>query len=515
MSPQSSIGHYRIISKLGEGGMGAVYRASDTKLGRDVALKILPDSFIADPDRTARFAREAQVLASLNHPNIAAIYGVEERALVLELVEALTLAERIARGPIPLEEALPIARQIAEALEYAHERGIIHRDLKPANIKVTSEGRVKVLDFGLAAIVQEPSVGFAIDPTVSPTITMSPTLAGTILGTAGYMSPEQARGKPVDKRTDIWAFGCLLYEMLTGRRAFGGATKSDSIAAVLAGEPNWKALPVGLPRPLNPLLRRCLQKDPQKRLRDIGDARLDLEEALAEPTLPVAVEVPALRRPARSVAVIAVAAVAGAVGWMLWRKNPPSPSVKRFTITLPSGETLPTKGAAGLAFSPDGSHVAYVVEKARKRQIYLRALNEFQPKPVPGTEAAATPAFSPDGHWIAFLANRKWKKVALDGGSPATLFDAPPGGASFAAWGPDDTLVFGVSPAAVWRIPVMGGKPQEVPVVDPNKNERWGGFPHFLPGGRAVTYNFRAKDIDSVDDSTSAYSRLTPGSERH
>ena len=272
MSPQQLIAHYRVTAKLGEGGMGVVYRATDTKLNRDVAVKVLPDSFAADPDRLTRFTREAQVLASLNHPNIAAIYGVEDRALVLELVDGPTLAERIAAGPIPVDEALPIARQIAEALEYAHEKGIIHRDLKPANVKITPEGRVKVLDFGLAKAMASEASG-AGRPEASPTLTMRATVAGVILGTAAYMSPEQARGQEADQRADIWSFGVLVYEMLTGRKLFDAPTVSDTLAAVLRADLDWSALPAGLPSNIRTMLRRCLERDPKRRLRDIGDAR--------------------------------------------------------------------------------------------------------------------------------------------------------------------------------------------------------------------------------------------------
>src|SRR5437016_11362831 len=271
MSPRSTIAHYRIISKLGQGGMGEVWRATDTKLNREVAIKILPDVFAQDADRMARFSREAQVLASLNHPNIATIHGVEERALVMELVPGPTLAERIAHGPLPLDEALPIARQIAEAVEYAHERGVIHRDLKPANIKVTPEGRVKVLDFGLAKAL---SVDAAVtDPASSPTLTMRGTLAGMIMGTAGYMSPEQAKGKPVDRRADLWAFGVVLWEVLTGRQLFDGETVSDILAQVLTKEPDWSLVPA----PVRKLLRSCLARDPKQRLKSIGDWRLLVE----------------------------------------------------------------------------------------------------------------------------------------------------------------------------------------------------------------------------------------------
>jgi eukaryotic-like serine/threonine-protein kinase len=276
MNRRESIAHYRIVSKLGEGGMGAVYRATDTKLNRDVAIKVLPDAFASDPERLTRFTREAQVLASLNHPNIAAIYGVEERALVLELVEGLTLAERIAQGALPLDEALPIARQIAEALEYAHEKGIVHRDLKPGNIKLTPDGRVKVLDFGLAKALSND--GLAADPANSPTITMRATVAGMIMGTAGYMSPEQAKGKPVDRRADIWAYGVLFVEMLSGREMYAGETVSEMLAAVIKDTPDLSGLPMDTPPSVRRMIQRCLDKDPQRRLQAIGEARIALDD---------------------------------------------------------------------------------------------------------------------------------------------------------------------------------------------------------------------------------------------
>src|SRR6266581_2208044 len=276
MSPQQTIAHYRITSRLGEGGMGEVWRATDTKLGREVAIKVLPEEFAQDADRMARFTREAQVLASLNHPNIAAIYGVEDRALVMELVEGPTLAERIAAGPIPLDEALPMARQMAEALEYAHERGIVHRDLKPANIKLSVEGRVKILDFGLAKALTSDAP--AASPETSPTLTMRATLAGVILGTAAYMSPEQAKGKTVDRRADIWAFGVVLMEMLTGKSLYSGETAPETLAAVIMTTPSFDALPAETPASIRKLIRRCLEKDPRRRLQAIGEARLALEE---------------------------------------------------------------------------------------------------------------------------------------------------------------------------------------------------------------------------------------------
>ena len=330
MIPPQSIAHYKITGKLGEGGMGEVWRATDTRLNREVAIKVLPDSFAADPDRLARFTREAQVLASLNHPNIAAIYGVEERALVMELVEGATLAERIAQGPIALEEALAIARQVADALEYAHDKGIIHRDLKPANIKVTPEGRAKVLDFGLAKAISQDPQAEAGATAASPTLTMRATQLGVIMGTAAYMSPEQARGAAVDKRADIWSFGVVLYEMLTGRQIFGGDTVSETLAAVLKTDPDWRLLPALTPAAIRRLLGRCLERDRKRRLADMGDARLEIEEALAgggpEAGVPAGATAearPAIRLP-WTIATVLLAAAAALLGVALWRVTRPA-----------------------------------------------------------------------------------------------------------------------------------------------------------------------------------------------
>jgi serine/threonine-protein kinase len=343
MSPQQTIAHYRITAKLGEGGMGEVWRATDTKLGRDVAIKILPDAFASDADRMARFQREAQVLASLNHPNIAAIYGVEERALVMELVEGPTLAERIAQGAIPLDEALPIAKQIAEALEYAHERGIVHRDLKPANIKVTPENKVKVLDFGLAkALTNDPPTP---DPMSSPTLTMRATQMGVIMGTAAYMSPEQARGQTVDRRADIWAFGVVLYELLTGRQLFAGPTISDTLAAVLKTDVDLAAVPAAL----RPVVDRCLRKDARQRWRDIGDVRVTLEEGMPA-TL---VAAPAARRRILPWAIAGLALAVAVVGWFAaWRATwPVDQPLTRLSVDL--GPDARTMGVARDCVPPE------------------------------------------------------------------------------------------------------------------------------------------------------------------
>ncbi len=503
-----TLGHYKIEEQLGAGGMGVVYRAADSKLGRQVAIKVLPESYARDPERLARFEREARLLAALNHPNIASIHGLEEaggvRYLVLELVPGLTLAQRLASGPLPVQEALQVCRQIAEALEAAHEKGIIHRDLKPANVKITPEGKVKVLDFGLAKTFESGSS--SPDLSQSPTVSIEGTREGVVLGTAGYMSPEQARGAAVDKRTDVWALGGVLFEVLAGRRVFPGETFSDCMAAVLTRGPGWEALPQSTPPNVRALVHRCLQKDPQKRLRDAGDACLEIEEALAGP--PSAALVEPVSRRAPQLRALRYAAggllggvlVAGLIGWQVWRKPPVPPAVARFTITLGPDEIFPT-GGAGFAFSPDGSRLVYAVQKGGQRQIYVRAMNEFQVQPIPATESMMPmPSFSPDGQWMAFRQGPKWKKVALGGGPPVTMFDAPQGGAAYASWGADNTLVFGLYPAGMGRMPASGGKLQEVPVVDPSKDERWGGFPQFLPAGKAVMYGFRTKDTDSYDD---------------
>jgi serine/threonine-protein kinase len=390
MSPQQSIAHYRIVSKLGEGGMGTVYRATDTKLNRDVAIKFLPDAFASDPERLARFTREAQVLASLNHPNIAAIYGVEERALVMELVEGPTLAERIAAGPIPVDAALPIARQIAEALEYAHERNIVHRDLKPANIKVTPEGRVKVLDFGLAkAIAGETATS---DPASSPTLTMRSTQMGVLLGTAAYMSPEQAKGKTVDRRADIWAFGVVLIEMLTGRQLYGGETVSDTLAAVLLKEPPLDGLPGDTPPGIRRLLRRCLAKDAQQRLRDIGEARIAIDECLANPGAEEAIGKTAPSGQKTGVCAAALAIALAALALVHFRENPVELSVLRFTLGPPDGAAFGhTFGlVSAFAVSPDGRRVAFVAHSAAgKDQLWVRSLSTYAAQPLPGTEGAS------------------------------------------------------------------------------------------------------------------------------
>ena len=463
--------------------MGQVYRATDTKLKREVALKILPEAFSADPERLARFQREAEVLASLNHPNIGHIYGLEEaegiRALVLELVEGPTLADRIKRGPIPLDEALPIAKQIAEALEAAHEAGVIHRDLKPANIKVRDDGTVKVLDFGLAKAL-DPSPD--ADPSQSPTLTAAATQMGAIMGTAAYMSPEQAKGKTVDRRSDVWAFGAVLYEMLSGRRAFVGGDVSDTLVAVFRDDPDWSALPTEVPERVRQALKVCLQKDPKQRVRDIAAVRLAMEgafeSAVGISTAPV-LQPPPWRRsliPATSASIIVGVVTAIAV-WSLMRVAPPTPHVTRSRIVVPA----PVVDAFHyrIALSPGGTHLAY----AGNDQLYLRAMDQIEATPVPRTEGAIEPFFSPDGEWIGFWAGGQLKKVSITDGVPVTLCEiAEPYGAT---WSPDDTILLNTASGVV-RIPGAGGTPEVV--IPVGANEIGLQRPQLLPGGEWVLF---------------------------
>jgi eukaryotic-like serine/threonine-protein kinase len=402
----STISHYRILDKLGAGGMGEVYRARDSKLNRDVAIKVLPESFAQDAERVARFQREAQVLASLNHPNIAAIYGVEEadgiRALVMELVEGPTLADRIAAGPIPKDEALAIAKQIAEALEVAHERGIIHRDLKPANVKVTPDDKVKVLDFGLAKIAsnETPSDYLSHSPTM-----IKGTQAGMILGTAAYMSPEQAKGKGVDKRSDIWAFGCVLFEMTTGKQAFSGETLTDILAAVVRADPDWSALPAVTPEVIRRLLRRCLNKDQKQRLRDIGEARITIESFLAgksEETTELAARKDPLplRKTLFWIAGIALAFMAGGLGMGLLRPVSSEIPLRKLELQIAG---LDLSGSYGYSIAPNGQTIAYI----GNHRLWIRDLDRLEPREVPSTENADHPFWSPDSAYVGYVIGKK------------------------------------------------------------------------------------------------------------
>ena len=515
MTPQSQIAHYRITSKLGEGGMGAVYRATDTKLNRDVAVKVLPDSFASDPDRLSRFTREAQVLASLNHPNIAAIYGVEERALILELVEGPTLAERIAAGPIALDDALPIARQIAEALEYAHDRGIVHRDLKPANVKVTPEGRVKVLDFGLAkALAAEAAVG---DPMSSPTITMRATMAGLIMGTAGYMSPEQAKGKPVDRRADIWAFGVVLFEMLTGRMMYTGETVSETLASVIKDAVDLSGLPPGTPPAVRRLLKRCLEKDPQRRLQAIGEARIAIDDAAVEEAAPVAAPVAAapVRKGAPWWAIAVAAAIPiVALGGLLWRETRPvEHPMQRFVADL--GPEAVVGNRVTLAISRDGRRIVHTVQSSTGSMLATRLLDQAVSTPLSSTANMVDPFFSPDGQWIGFFGPGRMGKVSVNGGAiiPVTEATAPRG----AAWAEDGFIYSCLDGSGISRVPEAGGKPELV--SDPTKrgarSDRW---PQILPGGEYLLVttsntagNYEDSNIGVLSIKTKQYKAVLRG----
>jgi Tol biopolymer transport system component len=498
----TKLGPYEIASPLGAGGMGEVYRARDTKLKREVALKVLPELFANDAQRMARFEREAQVLASLNHPNIAHIHGLEEsnevRALVMELVEGQTLAERIAHGPMPLEEAVPLAKQIAEALEYAHDKGIIHRDLKPANIKLTPDGQVKVLDFGLAKALDVDSG--EVNISTSPTISAAATRAGVLLGTAAYMSPEQAKGKAADRRTDIWAFGCVLYDMLTGKPAFDGETITDTLAAVVRAEPEWKQLPDKVPSGIRELLHRCLTKDAKQRLQAIGEARIAIDKYLADPSADSATEglastlvqdMQRLRSRQRFLALAAVAALVAAIflGVLHWGRAPEKVRVVRSYIrAMPNSSFLLTGQQSGFALSTDGLRLAYVAQGANgKFLLWVRPLDSLTAQPLAGTEDAGYPFWSPDGRSIGFFGLGKLKRIDASGGPPLTLADAPlPRGGS---WSKDGVIVFAPSVnAPLYRVSSAGGTATPLTSLDPSKNETTHRWPHFLPDGRHFLY---------------------------
>ena len=524
LTPGTRIGVYQVTAKIGEGGMGEVYRARDTKLDRDVALKVLPEAFTADADRLARFEREAKVLASLNHPNIGTIYGFEEtepstgsgqggaKALVLELIEGPTLADRIARGPIPLDEALAIAKQIAEALEVAHEQGVIHRDLKPANVKVKGDGTVKVLDFGLAKAL-DPAP--AADPDQSPTLTAAATQMGVIIGTAAYMSPEQAGGETVDQRADVWAFGVVLFEMLTGRQLFTGKNVTHILADVVRSEPDWDTLPANLGPRVRLLLEGCLEKEPRNRLSGISDARVQLQKALADPaglfTDPVPEAGVARQSRLPWIGAVAGALVVGAaIG--IWRMPPaeaPDP-VSRFRFAPPVDQSI----AAGLvdvvAMAPDGSRFAF----AAGGQLYLRDLAELDARPIPGTagEGAAYPTFSPDGLSVAYLTEQtnEIKRVAIDGGTSVRVADAGQGAGSL-SWQPDNSILF-VTRRGVMRVSSSGGTPELL--VERQEGELLS-TPQLLPGGEWVLFSSVPPSMtDRWDDAVVSVQSTVSGDRR-
>ena len=522
LSPGTRLGVYDITAPIGEGGMGQVYRAMDTTLGRQVAIKILPDAFASDPERMARFEREAKTLAALNHPHIAAIYGFEKsgstHALVMELVEGDDLSQRIARGAIPLDEALPIAKQIAEALEAAHEQGIIHRDLKPANIKVRPDGTVKVLDFGLAKAM-EPAAGSSPSISMSPTLSMHATQAGIILGTAAYMAPEQARGKTVDKRADIWAFGIVVFEMVTGRRAFEGDDISVTLASVLMKDPDWSALPPALPSGLRRLLAACLKKDPKARMRDIGEARQRIEELIsgAPDEMPIAVVAQPASVPRRRSAVVASltllvgAAVAVIAMWALTRTAPAKVQPMRFALVPPAAQALAVSGFdRDLVLSADGTHLVYVA--GTDAQVMVRAIDQLDATPLRGITGARTPFLSPDGRWVGFFtgAAGEIRKVSIAGG-PALPLCPTVGAPRGASWGPDDTIIFatGDPSTGLLRVAAAGGEPKVLTTPDPAHGEVDHLFPSVLPNGRAVLFTITASG--PIDTAQVAVLDLTTG----
>ena len=456
------LGPYAVTAKIGEGGMGEVYRATDTKLHRDVALKVLPQAFTDDPDRLARFEREATVLASLNHTNIGHIYGLEEaegqKALVLELVEGPTLADRIAQGAIPLDEALPIAKQIAEALEAAHEAGVIHRDLKPANIKVREDGTVKVLDFGLAKALDTTPQG---DPSLSPTLTAAATQMGVIMGTAAYMSPEQARGKTVDRRGDIWSFGVVLYEMLTGVRPFRGEDVSLTLASVMKSDVDVKPLSPDLPETLRTVLRRCLEKDPLQRIRDMGDVRLAMEGAfettVTAPSEPAAVPQPPIwQRPVPvALAGLALATIAGLSVWAL-RPQPSFPLLRMAVSVPPSAPVAVSSPYTDVAISADGRTVIYRGDGT----LQVRTLDQLAATPLRGATGAQNPFLSPNGAWVGFVIGTTLQKVSIQGGPVVTICELP-ARLRGASWGDVDSIIFGVNGSAgLFRVAAAGGRSQ-------------------------------------------------------
>jgi Tol biopolymer transport system component len=483
------LGPYEILSPLGAGGMGEVYRATDTNLKRQVAVKVLPQVVADDPDRLARFQREAELLAALNHPNIAHIHGLErsERALalVMELVEGPTLADRLAQGAMPLEEVLPIAKQIADALEAAHEQGIIHRDLKPANIKVRADGVVKVLDFGLAKAMA-PASSHASAAT-SPTISVHATREGIILGTVAYMSPEQARGRTVDRRTDVWAFGAVLFEMLTGARAFDAEDVSATIAFVITKEPDWSALPSATPAAIRKLLRRCLEKDPKRRLRDISDARLEIDDAMAAPAAEaVPVAAPGASRPRAWLWPGIAGLLAVATGAAVWtRPSPVALPSARLAITLPAGQELTSYPA----ITRDGRTIAYTARHGLDdSQLYLRDLTSFEARAVPGSGGARQPFFSPDARWVGFFAQGHVQKAEVAGGAPVRLADAPsPMGGT---WTENGTIIYSPSlGAGLLRIPAAGGAPETISTPDGGARGYAHVFPFTLPGNAYLAFS--------------------------
>ena len=520
LTPGTRLGSYEITAQIGVGGMGEVYRATDRNLGRDVAIKVLPEAFAQDAERLARFEREAKTLASLNHPNIAIIHGVEVvdgiRALVMELVEGETLHDRIARGPVPTDEALPVAREIAAALEAAHEQGIIHRDLKPANVKVRDDGTVKVLDFGLAKMVEGPAAFDSAQAreaghyvrsaaTMSPTITTpAVTQLGVILGTAAYMSPEQAKGKGADKRSDLWSFGAVVYEMLTGRCAFDGGDMSETLATVIKSDPDWTSLPADVPPAVRTLLRTCLQKDPRKRTVDATTAVFVLDHApgLASTAVDTMTSTTSRRRIVAGIGLGALAAAAlTLVVWSATRLMPAPPvEPARFAILTPPTHALASSVAQDVVISPGGRLIVYVADLEGRTQLAARAIDELDARLIAGTDGANSPFFSPDGLWIGFFTNvggggGELRKVSISGGAPIPLCKYA-GNAAGASWGSDNSIVFATTDltTGLFRVPAGGGEPAVLTTPDRAQGEIDHRYPFLLPGTNAVLFSVAVAD---------------------
>jgi tRNA A-37 threonylcarbamoyl transferase component Bud32 len=483
LAPGQSISHYRLVEKIGEGGMGVVWKARDARLNRDVAIKVLPPELSDNAKRLVRFQREARILASLQDPNVASIYGLEESEgehfLVMELVEGEDLAQRLRRGPVPVEEALDVARQLAEGLETAHEKGIVHRDLKPANVKLTPDGKVKVLDFGLAKAFTEESMEESDEPSRSPTLTAEATRAGVILGTAAYMSPEQARGRLVDRRTDIWAFGCVLYEMLAGTRPFMGETVSDTLAEVLKSEADWSLLPKETPVRVSGLIKLCLRKDPKERLRDIGDARLELAEVLAgAPEMLAAPEATSRRLSAWTwaAACLLAGALLAAVGLRILTPAPPAPELRKLTIPIPQ---LGTGWGTAARVSPDGHRIAYFGDG----RLWVRDLRRFEAAEIPGSEGATHQFWSPESGKIGFAKEGKIWTWTLGGGQSTSICRIPAAGegSNGGAWSRDGRIYFATFRGGLYEVAAVGGEPRLILSPDPSEVDFH--LPYLLPDG--------------------------------
>ena len=504
----SKLGSYEILSLIGTGGMGEVYRARDTKLGREVAVKVLPSTVARDSEKIARLRREARLLAAVNHPNIATLHGLEEsdgvHFLVMELIEGETLAERIADGPLPLNVCLRLFQQIAEGLEAAHEKGIVHRDLKPANLKITPDDKPKILDFGLAKAFGAGSE--------SPTMTRQGTETGVILGTAAYMSPEQARGKTLDKRTDIWSFGCCLFESLSGRPVFLGETVSDTIARILQTEPEWSALPKATPHRISELLSRCLAKDSHERLHDIADVRIEIARALEEPQPKGDARgdgKTVLERTAVLATAFAVLATGIAVFSLMREIELVERPTTRSIMRPPSGERLET-GFASVAVSPDGRYVAYLAGLQDSERLYLRAVDRLEAMPIDGSVGAENPSFSPDSRWLGFTLGQRIVKVSVNGGVPLLISELAgvAGGPRGISWSDEDIVYAPEHHSGLFQVSVEGGAARPLTVPSRERGERSHRFPQALPGGKAALFTLAGIATESWDDASIAVASL-------